>query len=53
VQLLATGSKPIELKSAVSVLADNEPMLHVFRKLGTEVQTTTDTGIELKMTFQG
>lgn len=37
-----------------AVISDNEPMLHVFEKLGADIETTVDTGVlELKMTFRG
>lgn len=37
-----------------AVVSDNEPMLHVFEKLGADIETTIDTGVlELKMTFRG
>jgi len=37
-----------------AVISENEPMLHVFEKLGADIETTVDTGVlELKMTFRG
>ena len=37
-----------------AVVSDNEPMLHVFEKLGADIETAIDTGVlELKMTFRG
>ena len=36
-----------------SVISENEPMLHVFEKLGADIETTIDTGVlELMMTFR-
>lgn len=37
-----------------AVISDNEPMLHVFVKLGADIETAIDTGVlELRMTFRG
>jgi acyl-CoA hydrolase/RimJ/RimL family protein N-acetyltransferase len=37
-----------------AVISDNEPMLHVFEKLGADIETAIDTGVlELRMTFRG
>ncbi|HOD29570.1 MAG TPA: GNAT family N-acetyltransferase [Syntrophales bacterium] len=36
-----------------SVISENEPMLHVFEKLGADIETTIDTGVlELTMMFR-